>query len=365
MQNDESKVGGRSVVRAVAGLFLTAWLGSAQAAETQVVFATPTNAGINLANLTAAMELGYFEKEGIKVKIQEFQGSAIVMSQVAVKSILIGGGGGEPLIVANQPGKSPLPLKFFYNSLRDNIWQFVVPASSKVNTIADLKGKKIGVSSLANAHVPISRLILKQNGIGPNDAQLIAIGAGGAAFQALIDGRVDAYNTYNGNIALYEANGTTPLKRLALPPQLAALFSLGYFAHEDTLKKQPQVLAGFGRGAAKGTLVCKHAAEWCVKTFWKYYPNLKPRDDSAKELARQVHVLEANMKSYLAFPPGQPQRLGEFPPDAWKSLVNILYAGGVLKDASVDPRTFFTNDLVGQINNFDAAAIESMAAGLK
>ncbi len=371
MRRSKWKGIGSPAAKAAAILLLVAALsGCSQKQEPkqkqeQVVFASPTNVGVNVANITAAMELGYFESEGLSVRIQEFQGSSIVMSQVAVKSILIGGGGGEPLILANQPGKSPLPLKFFYNGLRDNIWQFVVPPDSPVNSIADLRGKKIGVSSLANAHMPVSRLILKENGLGPDDAEIIAIGAGSASFKTLTDGRVDAFNTYNGNIALFEASTATRLKRLPLPPNIASLFSYGYFAHEDTLKTRPQVLAGFGRAAAKGTVVCRISPEWCVQNFWKYYPNLKPRNEPEKELARQVQVLEENMKSYLAFPEGQPQRFGEFPPDTWRALITTLHAGGVLADADVDPGKFFTNDLVGQINDFDVASIEATAAQLR
>ncbi len=123
---------------------------------TEVVVGLPTNINVGQSNFTAAMELGYFADEGIKVKLQDFQGAAIVIPQVSTKAILVGSGGGDPLVVANQPGKARIPVKFFYNQSRDYIWEFVVPQNSPIKTIADLKGKTIGVGSLSNSHIPVT-----------------------------------------------------------------------------------------------------------------------------------------------------------------------------------------------------------------
>jgi NitT/TauT family transport system substrate-binding protein len=331
----------------------------------EVVVGLPTNINAGQANLTAAMELGYFAQEGMKVKLQDFQGAAIVIPQVSTKSILIGSGGGDPLVVANQPGKSHVPVKFFYNQSRDYVWEFVVPPDSPINTLADLKGKKIGVGSLSNSHVPATRLIMKESGLElTKDYQLLAISIGGPAFRALMDGQVGAYNTWTGNIATFEAFGTK-LKRIPIPSRFANLFTIGYFAHEDTIKNKPDVLAGFGRAVTKGTLTCEMAIEWCVKNFWKYYPNLKPREGTEEEnVKRQSYVVQQGMKSFFAFPPG-PRRFGEYPEGAWKSFIDILNEGGELTTANVDPNIFYTNELVSKMNDFDAAAVEAKAKTLK
>lgn len=332
--------------------------------EEEVIFGSPTNAGVNLANLTAAMELGFFTDEGIVFRNQEFQGSSIVMTQVAVKSVDIGGGGAEPLILANETGTSKMPLEFFYNSMRNYIWAFVVTPDSNINSIADLKGKKIGVASLANAHMPATKLILRENGIDPEtEVEFVTIGTGSPAFRALTSGQVDAYNTFNGNIALYEATGAS-VKYLPLPVRFANNFSFGYFVHKDTIRDKPEMLVGFGRAVAKGTVICREAPEWCVRNFWKYYPNVKPRNATEQDLAQQVYVLKQNMKSYLAYTDGEPQVFGGFPDDSWDKIIAILQEGGVLPQKKIDAHEMYTNKLIEQINDFDLAAVEAQGRAL-
>ncbi len=207
---------------------------------------------------------------------------------------------------------------------------------------------------------------MKENGLElTKDYKLMAISIGGPAFKALLDGQVDVYNTWVANIAGFESRGTK-LRRIPIDPRFKSLFTVGYFAHEDTIKQKPDLLAGFGRGVAKGTLACQAALEWCVKTFWKYYPNLKPRDgDEAENLKRQVYAVEQGMKTSFAFPEGKPRRFGEYPEGAWKSFIDILHEGGEIASGKIDPSTFYTNELVDKINDFDAAAVEKQTAALK
>ncbi len=350
---------------AAATLLLAGMTAEPARALEEVVVGLPTNITVGQSNVVAAMELGYFEAAGLKVKLQDFQGAAIVIPQVSTKSIMIGSGGGDPLVVANQPGKTRVPVKFFYNASRDYIWEFVVPADSPVNSLKDLKGKKIGVGSLSNSHVPVTRLIMKENGLEiTKDYQLMAISIGGPAFRALLGGQVDAYNTWTANIAGFESSGTK-LKRLPIDPRFKGLFTVGYFAHEDTIKQKPDVLAGFGKAVSMGTLACREAIEWCVKTFWKYYPNLKPREGTDEEIIkRQSYAVLEGMKTMFAFPAGKPKRWGEYPEGAWKSFINILHEGGEIASAATDPNLFFTNELVDKMSAFDEAQVLAKAKSL-
>ncbi len=57
---------------------------------------------------------------------------------------------------------------------------------------------------------------MKENGLEiTKDYQLMAISIGGPAFRALMNGQVDAYNTWTANIAGFESLGTK-LKRLPI-----------------------------------------------------------------------------------------------------------------------------------------------------
>ncbi|WP_374631887.1 ABC transporter substrate-binding protein [Ferrovibrio sp.] len=339
---------------------------AAEAQTNSIVVGLPVNISMGYATMTAAMELGYFKEEGLEVKLQEFQGAAIVLQQLAGKNFLIGGGGADPLILVKQPGRDAPPVRFFYNSSRDYIWEYVVPENSPIKTLQDLRGKKIGVGSLSNSHVPVTRQTLKEAGLElTKDYQLMAIGIGGPAFRALLNGDVDAYNTWQTNIAGFEATGTK-LRRLPMPQKYKDLFTVGYMAHEDTIKNNPKALIGAGRGFAKGTLTCEIAMEWCVKTFWKYYPTLKPRDVGEEDaMKRGIAGVQAQLNNLLAFPPGKPRRFGEYPEGSWKNFVDVLYEGGEIKAPIADVNILYTNELIDEINNFDVAKVQEKAKTLK
>ena len=332
----------------------------------EVILGMPTNINVQQGTITAAMELGYFAEEGLAVKMQDFQGAAIVIPQVGTKSILIGSGGGDPLVVSTASGRAPMPVKFFYNQQRSYAWEFVVPDASPIKSIADLKGKTVGVGSLSNSHMPVTRLIMKENGLKlTEDYKLMAISIGGPAFKALMDGQVNAYNTWTANIASFEASGNK-MRRLPIDPRFHDLFTVGYFAHEDTIKQNPELLAGFGRAISKGAMVCEINAEWCVKTFWKHYPNLKPREgDEAENIRKQATVIKAGLVSQMDFPAGKPRRFGEYPDGAWKNFIDILHEGGEIPNNKIDPDKFYTNELVDKMNQFDPAAVTKHAAELK
>ncbi|MEJ0071881.1 MAG: ABC transporter substrate-binding protein [Pseudomonadota bacterium] len=58
-------------------------------------------------------------------------------------------------------------------------WAVVALEDGPIKTMADLKGKTIGVYSLASGGVPFLRAYLRANGIDPEkDVQMIAVGAG-------------------------------------------------------------------------------------------------------------------------------------------------------------------------------------------
>ncbi len=86
----------------------------------------PATITMLLAPLAAATDLGLLEKEGLRVKVVEFKGTSMVLPQVATKTVELGYVGPEPLTVLKQPGRSPMPVKFFYNGTPAYNWEIIV-----------------------------------------------------------------------------------------------------------------------------------------------------------------------------------------------------------------------------------------------
>ncbi len=322
----------------------------------------PAATTLTFGPIFAAMELGYFKEENIELEILDFNGSSTLLPLIANKTITFGFPGSDPLIVSHQPGKDPLPMKFVYNAARKNIWQFVVPAKSPLNSIEDLKGKTIGVAALGNATVLMTTAMLKEIGLtAGKDYSFLPIGMGPSAFRATMNGDVDTYNTYDTNIAAFEATGAE-LRRLPQPDKFRSLFSNGFVAHNDTIANRPDLIIGFGRAVTKGILTCEANPDFCVRTYYKMRPTLKPSGVSDEEaLAIGKRTLDSRMESYLSFPAGAPRNFGEYPEQTWKNHIEVLFEGGVISTKNIDPSQLYTNAFVEKINNFDVKAVQDRA----
>ena len=331
---------------------------AAAGAQQKIVFGLVSPLTVVNGQVLVAKHLGYLAEEGIEVETVVFNGSAVLLPQIVAKRVTVGFPNPDPLVISRQPGKDPLPLKFFYNVIRENVWEVAVLAGSPIKALADLKGKKIAVGALTFGNIPLTRAMFKELGLEVGrDFELVPTGLGAPAFLALKDGRVDALNLFETMHTQLEVQGT-PLRRLKMPQKYLDLFSNGIIAHEDTLRINPRLLAAFGRALAKATLACNVNRPGCVKAAWKEDPSLKPPGtNEAKLLADAVALLNARYDKYLAFPKGELPRWGEYPANAWKNMVQVMADGGQIQTPNIDLNTLYTNALVPAMNNFDPATV--------
>lgn len=343
--------------------FLVAALAAAQPlrpaqAQEKVVFGTVTAITLSIGVIVSAKQLGFFKDEGLDVVIVSFNGTGTLLPQMTSKRVHIGYPNPDVLIVSRQPGKDPIPLKFFYNATRESAWEFVVLNDSPIRTLKDLDGKKLGVGALTFGNIPITKAMFKE--LGAN-VELVPVGVGAPAFLAFRDKKVDALNLFDSMHAILETQGTV-IRRLDMPRKYKDLFSNGFVAHEDTIRDNPKMLAGFGRAIAKATVFCEANPAACVKAFWAQYPNQKPANvDEAKAIQDGIKIMRSRSDKYLEFDDPKNRRWGEFSPKSWQDFAVALYEGGQLSTKDVPVETCYTNALVPEFMKFDAAAIVARA----
>ncbi len=137
-------------------------------------------------------KLGIFAKHGLDLKISDFLGGSKLAQAMAAGSIDIGVGAGTEMafvakgapIIAVCNAVPPIPFI-----------GIAVPWDSPAKTVADLKGKKIGVSSRGSLTDWLALRLARHEGWGLDGVVPVAIGNGAAniiaAFQAhLIDADV-------------------------------------------------------------------------------------------------------------------------------------------------------------------------------
>jgi NitT/TauT family transport system substrate-binding protein len=153
--------------------------------------------------LTIAEQLGYFKEEGLDVTIVDFAGGAKALQAAVGGSADVVSGAFEHTI--NMQAKGQTFIEFALQGLAP---QIVLGVSNKTmpdyKTVADLKGKKVGVTAPGSSTSVMVNFILAKAGLKPTDVSFVGVGAGSGAVAALRSGQIDAISNLDPVITLLQ-----------------------------------------------------------------------------------------------------------------------------------------------------------------
>ena len=153
--------------------------------------------------LTVAEQLGYFKDEGLQVEISDFAGGAKALQAMVGGSADVVSGAYEHTI--NMQAKNQ-PIVAFV--LQGRAPQIVLAVSNKTmpnyKSVADLKGKKIGVTAPGSSTSIMASFVLAKAGLKPTDVSFIGVGAAAGALSALRSGQIDAIANLDPVISMLE-----------------------------------------------------------------------------------------------------------------------------------------------------------------
>ena len=307
-----------------------------------------------------ATKLGWFAKDGIKVELIPMPGSTDCVKAVATKDVNYGVPSIEPVAIIRQQG---VKIKNFYTAYQANIYGIAVPDDSPIKTFADLKGKKIGVTSMASAGVIIARALAANNGFNPDKDISIVVAGEAAQTAALVRShQVDALSQFDTQYALTENAGAK--LRLLDTSEIAKFPSNGFIALEDTLVSKRAESVAVGKGYAMGTVFALANPEAAIRILWEVFPQTKATGkDEATAMRDDVKTLLARAKSWKLESVGA-KKWGENLIQNYDAYSDFLVKNGVLKQ-KVSGSDLVTNDLIDDMNKFDAKEIEAQAKGWK
>ena len=133
-----------------------------------------------------ARDRGYYRQEGLDAQL------IVMPSALGTQALL---GGNVKFSTAGGAGLLPIlrgaPIRFMFTTFnRPMFWLY---SRSDIRSVENLKGKKVGVSSLGSGPDSLLREILKKHGLdGGRDVVILPVGSGTARFFALQAGTVDA-----------------------------------------------------------------------------------------------------------------------------------------------------------------------------
>jgi NitT/TauT family transport system substrate-binding protein len=307
-----------------------------------------------------ATKMGWFAQAGFQVQLVPLPGSTDCVKSVATRDVHYALPSIEPLAIIRPQG---VKAKNFYTAYQGNIYGIAVPDDSPVKSFADLKGKRVGVISMGSGAVIIARALATMNGMNPDRDISIVVAGEAAQTAALVRSKeVDALAQFDTQYALVENAGVR--LRLLDTSAIARFPSNGFVTLEDTLQNKRAEAVGLAQAYAKGTVFAMSNSEAAIRILWEVFPQTKATGkDEATALRDDIKTLEARARNWR-LEAGGVTKWGENSEANYGSYVDFLLKNGVVKE-KVAVADLITNDLIADINKFDADAIKTMAQGYR
>jgi NitT/TauT family transport system substrate-binding protein len=148
-----------------------------------------------------AQWLGFYRAEGVEVSISQIAGASKVLEAVIGGSADVGGGVYEQTIQMAAEGREVVSFISFLRS--PNFALAALP--ERVKSIADLRGKTVGVTSPGSPSQFYLNRILKSAGMQATDVSTVTAGVASTAVAALEHRQVDAAMLFGSSITTLQS----------------------------------------------------------------------------------------------------------------------------------------------------------------
>ena len=174
--------------------------------KTKVAIAVGGKAAFYYLPLTISEQLGYFKAEGLEVDISDFAGGARALQAVVAGSADVVSGAFENTI--NLQSKNQFYQAFV---LLGRAPQIALGVSTKTmprfKSVADLRGKIIGVSAPGSSTNMMASVVLSRAGIKSQDVVFMGVGTAASALAAMRSGQIDAKCNTDPVMTMLEQKG--------------------------------------------------------------------------------------------------------------------------------------------------------------
>ena len=236
--------------------------GSASFALDQIRFgkAVPNSFAFGAAEV--GIQAKIYEQEGIDLQVLSFAGDARIQQALTADGIDVAVGSG-PGLGFRAKGVPAIGVAAMYGPPTNLC--LTVAANSPIKTVADLKGKHIGVTTAGSLTDWLTRELSRQQGWGSDGIKILPLGQIQARLAAMERGELDgtvqeAANGYE----LEEAGKTRNL--LLFGSIVKDFYTHVIFATDDMVANRPDVLRRFLRGWFKTIAFMKANKDFTVRS---------------------------------------------------------------------------------------------------
>jgi ABC-type nitrate/sulfonate/bicarbonate transport system substrate-binding protein len=235
---------GRNVTVLAGAALLCATMGSGPARADAVVRVGKAVAGVfDFVPLDVGINEGIFKKHGLDVQEFNFGGAAKLHQAMAAKSIDVGLGGGPELAFVEK-GEPVMGVAAMMGAPTLVLFVHKDPALAK---LADLKGKKVSVSTVGSLTAWLAHQLNRSQGWDGKGLDVVALGSISARISALRAGQTESgiLDIVHATVLQKEGVGHIMLRFSSIVPNFITHV---IFARDDFMKSDPKALSAFLAG---------------------------------------------------------------------------------------------------------------------
>jgi NitT/TauT family transport system substrate-binding protein len=283
---------------------------------------------IQFAPFYVAQSLGYYKAAGLDVTLRHHGASEDEFGAlVAGKEDLIFAGGDETLQARSQ-GPDIVYLAAVYTKYPVGL---IVPTSSPIQKVADLKGRSVGIPGKFGATYLGLLALLSSAGLKQDDVNIQTVGF--TQVQALVTKKVDAVMGYLNNEPIQLQKQGLSVRTFDVS-SAQPLVSNGVAALRSRIDARPDQVRAFIAATLKAVDYTIAHPQEALEISKSSVPGL----DDPTSAADALTVLKATLPLWE-----RTGKAGYNDPSAWQAMAGFLQAQGLLA-GSVDATKAYSND---------------------
>jgi len=241
-----------------------------------------------------AQSRGFFKAEGLEVEFIQ------INPRLGAMAVLNGDVTFTTSFVSTFRGVvQGLPMKTVFILLKKGLYYLVVRPDI-IKDPKDLKGKKLGVTTVNGGDHIIGRELLRMIGVDPSSMQAISVGNPALRFQALVTGAVQAVSVPPPYDAQLKEMGLTAISG---PPEIGVPSS-GLFAANRLIKENPQVLRKTIKALLKANRFLEANREETIRIMAQYVPQklelaARSYDTELTALSKEGTMTDAEIEAQM------------------------------------------------------------------
>lgn len=282
---------------------------------------------VQFAPLYVAIEKGFYKDAGIAIDLDYSMenDNAVLLANDNIQFAILSG---EQVLLARD---KEMPLVYVMAWYEQYPVGIVSKASSNITTVADLRGKKIGLPGLYGASYIGAIALLDSAGLSESDVTLDSIGYN--QVEVLMSDRVDAAVVYAANEPV-QLNALGQEVTLLKVSDAVDLVANGLVTNEKNLAENPELVKAMIQATLEGIQYTIEHPEEAFEISKKYVENLASADQQI-----QMQVLLNSIEQWKA------DQLGFSQPKAWSNMQRILTQMKLVTNP-IDVEDCFSNELL-------------------